>query len=118
MIAAIHITGTSFKNASGSSRQLYLSKCEPGDPVRLLREPDNAHHPYAVKVHTSIGQIGYIPRAVARVLTDADLARAWKIDTLLGGTLDKPIIGCIIAPVLPGLPDDIPGFASTPTQKA
>lgn len=58
----INITGESFQNEDGSSRQEILKRCKIGEPIQLIHSP----HPkdkYAVRVYRMNGeQIGYIPK--------------------------------------------------------
>jgi hypothetical protein len=60
------IAGESFKNSDGSSRQAYIARCRPGDPVTLRPEPGNEHDRNAVAVHHQVGQLGYLKRDFAR----------------------------------------------------
>jgi hypothetical protein len=46
------------------------SEMKPGDPLTLVREPDNAYDPHAVRVEWRGEKLGYVPRA-----DNADLAR-------------------------------------------
>lgn len=55
--------GCSFDNEDGSSRQLELAECRPGDPLDLVREPANPHDPLAVAIVTASGtKVGYLSR--------------------------------------------------------
>lgn len=46
-----------------SHHQEALEGCRPGQPVRLIHEPDNPHDEMALKVETADGKaIGYLPR--------------------------------------------------------
>lgn len=58
--------GERHDNDDGSSRQDELARCRPGDPVRLVREPENPHDAMAVAVLTSRGvKVGYLKRGRA-----------------------------------------------------
>ena len=48
-----------------------LSRLQPGDSLRLQREPDNPHDPLAVRVYWDVYSMGYLPRTV-----NASIARA------------------------------------------
>lgn len=39
-----------------------------GDPLDLVREPDNAHDPHAVRVEWRGAKLGYLPRAENRAV--------------------------------------------------
>lgn len=55
--------GCSYDNEDGSSRQLELAECRPGDPLELRREPLNPHDPQAVAIVTGSGTcVGYLAR--------------------------------------------------------
>jgi hypothetical protein len=61
------VTGESFSNPDGVSRQSIIAATEPGTVVWFVPEPDNAHDPDAVRVFVDrgdgeTGQIGYLPR--------------------------------------------------------
>ena len=43
-------------------KQLW-SEMKVGDPLQLIREPDNAHDPNAVRVEWQGHKLGYVPRA-------------------------------------------------------
>jgi hypothetical protein len=70
-VRAIHtkVYGVSFANADGSKRQQIAERCRPGDPLMLVREPDNPHDPWAIAVRTQAGaQLGYIGYHLSRRL--------------------------------------------------
>lgn len=56
--------GCSYDNEDGSSRQLELAECRPGDQLRLVRQPDNPHDPLAVAIVTTTSDtcVGYLSR--------------------------------------------------------
>ena len=57
-----NVAGVTHMNSDGSERQRILSRCRVGEWVTLVREPNNQHDPYAVKVLNESGlQIGYLP---------------------------------------------------------
>lgn len=55
--------GELFDNEDGTSRQLELAVCSPGEMVDLVREPENPHDPMAVAVVSARGvRLGYLRR--------------------------------------------------------
>lgn len=60
-IYPIPLTGESFTNDDGSSRQNELKRCQPNEAVILERQPDNPHDSNAILVRSSRGVgIGFI----------------------------------------------------------
>ena len=91
----LRLVGAQFDNEDGSSRQEELSRCVVGDPVELVREPDNPHDPSAVAVYSCRRvQIGYI---------GADRT-AWIGSKLDRGYPVRAIIGAIGGGKRTGLP--------------
>jgi|SRR6185437_4147683 hypothetical protein len=57
-----HIAGVTHCNSDGTRRQSILRKCQIGEEVILIDEPDNKYDPNAIKVCRRNGeQLGYIP---------------------------------------------------------
>lgn len=55
--------GERFDNEDGTSRQEELRYCQPGEVVRLVREPENPHDARAVAVFSVRGvRVGYLKR--------------------------------------------------------
>jgi hypothetical protein len=85
------------KIAGVSRRQRAVVKCDVGDRLLLVREPDNDHDSNAVKIMREDGDfLGYIPSETAEELAERMDAgeEAWaEITTLTGGTDDKPTRG-------------------------
>jgi hypothetical protein len=55
--------GCWYDNEDGSSRQLELRECQPGDPIALVRQPDNPHDDRAVAIVTGSGTcVGFLKR--------------------------------------------------------
>lgn len=72
-IFKIGLSGESFRNSDGTSRQEIIAKSKPGDPVELRREPDNAYDRWAISVHLiGGGQLGYIPAGDSRLANHID----------------------------------------------
>jgi len=62
----VSVAGVSYNNDDGSSRQTIISRCKPGETLRLIREPGNKIDPGAIKVTRRNGeQIGYVPAHIA-----------------------------------------------------
>ena len=68
-IYTVHVAGEQYENYDGSSRQKAIKKCRTGQPVTLVREPDNEYDQNAIKVISSFGQIGYVGRNNAEWLS-------------------------------------------------
>ena len=85
--------------AGVSYRQDVVADCWEGDEVRLIRDPANKYDKNAIKVHSSMGHIGFIPReeteGLAPFIDGGGKAEAY-IAELTGGTRDKPIISVIL----------------------
>ena len=57
------VTGPTKKNPDGTKRENIIKKCESGEEVMLVREPDNPYDKNAIAVLRESGeQIGYISR--------------------------------------------------------
>ena len=55
--------GFSLNIVGESRRQQEVKRCRPGEPVSLIREPDNPHDPMAVRVDSVRGKpLGYLAR--------------------------------------------------------
>ena len=61
-VYTVHLAGESYRNSDGTPRQRIIRRLSSGDPLRLVREPDNRHDPDAVAVHARGGQVGYVAR--------------------------------------------------------
>lgn len=52
-----------FRLAGVSFYQRALARCSPGQPIRLIHEPDNPYDPMALRVVSVLGEtIGYVPK--------------------------------------------------------
>ena len=52
-----------FRLAGVSFYQRALARCFPGEPIRLVHEPDNPHDPMALRVVSVSGEtLGYVPK--------------------------------------------------------
>jgi len=66
----IKLVGVTFNNENGMSRQGILANLSKGNEVTLKREPQNPHDKNAIAVLSSLGQIGYIGRDYAQILSN------------------------------------------------
>lgn len=58
-----NVVGLAYEN-----RRVHLSEVNVGDPLRLERDYDNPYDPNAVSVAHGRAQLGFLPRALARLL--------------------------------------------------
>ena len=78
-IYRLAVVGESFVNDDGTARQVEIKRCRVGEPVKLLREPDNPHDPGAVAVLSMRGvQIGNLSREAGWVAAAIDAGRPFK----------------------------------------
>jgi hypothetical protein len=84
----IEIHGEAQRNADGTSRQDIIAQLKEGEYVTLVPESDNPHDPYAVRVDSELGTIGYVPRDdaahVGGLITHGVLAKSY-IGEIRGG---------------------------------
>ncbi len=71
----IGVSGETFDNPNGSSRQEIIAETAPGTTVYLVPEPDNPHDGDAIRVFVSKGgtataQVGYLPRGHFDIVTE------------------------------------------------
>jgi hypothetical protein len=93
---AVH--GESHRNSDGSSRQKILRRCQVGEPIEPVLEPDNLYDSDAVKVCRANGeQLGYAPAdsRIAQTIRAGRLLRV-SIAELIGGTPGKPSRGVVL----------------------
>mgnify|MGYP001616859075 CR=1 FL=1 len=99
MTLSFILTGVTFSNAKGHSRQQILQWSNPGDPVRLEREKDNPHDPNAIRVIALKHGVtmGYVPKDLAAVfVAERKFPAVGRIEEIFGGTDGKPHLGCRI----------------------
>jgi HIRAN domain-containing protein len=92
------VAGESYDNPDGTSQQSIIRRCRVGEPVQLIRDPDNQHDMLAVKVCRQSGeQIGHLPRGhgLWRKIMDGRVSAV--IDGVHGGTRGKPSRGVVLA---------------------
>lgn len=59
------VAGVTYPNADGSDRQSLVALCRVGERIEFVRERNNPHDPFAVRVERWDGsQVGYLPREV------------------------------------------------------
>lgn len=97
-----------FRIAGVSHYQDALSRCAPGEHVKLVHEPDNPHDPMAIRVVSLSGEtIGYVPRAnwvhrlvhekgrgVTGVIDSIGMSRACLLGALVSAAIcdDRPVV--------------------------
>lgn len=75
--------GERHTNDDGTSRQAELARCQPGEVVRLVREPENPHDRMAVAVISCRGvKVGYLKRDRA-VWIGSKLDRGYDIRAIV-----------------------------------
>lgn len=101
------VVGESRSSRDGTSRQLLLLRCEPGDPIALERQPDNEHDPNAVLVVWQGHDLGFLAKEdAAAIATSLDEGRAYKanVHKLTGGSADYPSYGLKVGVAWDGAP--------------
>lgn len=73
------LVGEEFDNRDGTSRQDVIDGLQKGDPVVLVREPNNIHDRNAVLVTARGRGIGYLPRNCAHIVAQWMDSRPGKI---------------------------------------
>lgn len=90
------VVGENAVNDDCVSRQRLIEALDPGEPLRLEREPGNPHDPNAIAVCSARGKIGYVARDRAEFiapLIDAGMALIVDVAQIRGGTPAKPSRG-------------------------
>jgi hypothetical protein len=60
---SLAVVGCWYDNEDRTSRQLELRECQPGDPITLVRQPNNPHDHRAVAIVTASGTcVGVLSR--------------------------------------------------------
>lgn len=80
-------------NETHAERQFYIRQLRPGDPVQLLRDPNNHYDGNAVKIVSQLGVIGYVPpRLAARLapLLDNGARTEAVIGRMVAGSTHNP----------------------------
>lgn len=107
---SLPIVGEGFENTDGSSRQLELERCVPGEPVRLVRQPDNRHDHMAVAVFSCRGvQVGYLARERAAWI-GSKIDRGYDVRAIVQRVRGGPgRLGLVIRLNLEGDDPELPG---------
>lgn len=97
------VAGVSFDN-----RQQLVARLKHGEPIQLIREPNNPHDPNAIAVKRGTGeQLGYVPAYLAAELAqEIDRRGIHEIPaTITGvwGASPHPTLGAFIGFTLPAL---------------
>lgn len=113
--------GERFDNEDGTSRQEELARCRPGEPVRLVREPDNPHDPAAVAIVSSRGvQLGYVP-ADRAVWIGSKIDRGYDVRAIVervkGAHLPGAMLGLVIRVSMDPETADEPEIAAAPRAR-
>lgn len=103
--------GEQFDNEDGTSRQAELALCAVGEPVSLVREPDNPHDPRAVALFSVRGvRVGYLRRDRA-VWVGSKIDRGYSVAAIVervkGATLPEATLGLVIRVSLDGEDPDL-----------
>lgn len=109
--------GERHDNEDGTSRQHELRRCEPGEIVDLVREPDNPHDPLAVAIVSARGvRVGYLARERAMWI-GSKIDRGYDVRAIVervkGVHLAGAVLGLVIrvsmaAPGEEGEPPELP----------
>lgn len=67
------VAGTSHKNDDGTSRIAAIRKCERGEVLQMLMQPNNPYDPNAIAVFFEQQQLGYLNARLA-----GQISRDWK----------------------------------------
>ena len=94
------LAGESFRNEDGTERQSIIRRCKVGESLKLFRDHDNPHDPNAVAVLRETGdQLGFIKKKdagwVAKLIDEGHAVEA-EIESIMGGSSDKPSLGVTI----------------------
>ncbi|KMY67601.1 hypothetical protein AAU61_11365 [Desulfocarbo indianensis] len=82
------LSGVTYNNPDGVSRQEILARMQRWEALDLVREPNNPHDANAVAVLGGMGQIGYIEKAFCwqiAPMMDAGWSVLSKLSALYGG---------------------------------
>lgn len=92
--------GERHDNEDSTSRQEELARCEPGEAVRLVREPENPHDRMAVAVFSCRGiKVGYLKRDRAAWI-GSKIDRGYDVRAIVervkGSHLDGATLGLVM----------------------
>lgn len=93
----LKVVGESFNNDDGTSRQAIIRRCQEGETIKLVRDPDNKYDPNAIKVCRMNGElIGFLSRDDNfRLLKNLDDYTV-EIASINGGVRGKPTRGVVL----------------------
>lgn len=94
----VRVVGVTNKNIDNRNRQDILKECLEGEQLVLIKEIDNKFSRYAIKVCRLNGeQLGYLEDKLSQKIHFRDMSIATVyINEIIGGTEDKPNLGCLI----------------------
>ena len=105
--------GCWYDNEDGSSRQLELAECRPGDLLELVRQPDNPHDPLAVAIFTASDTcVGYLGRDRAAWIApkiDRGYLVSAIVERVKGINLPDATLGLVLRVNLDGEQPEVPG---------
>lgn len=104
--------GEAYENEDGTSRQEELRACEPGQEIRLVREPDNPHDHMAVAVVSERGiRVGYLARDRAQWI-GSKIDRGYDVRAIVerikGRSLAGSALGIVIRINMEGEDPELP----------
>lgn len=104
--------GCWYDNDDGSSRQLELAECRPGDRVELVRQPLNPHDHLAVAIVTASGTcVGFLGRDRAAWIAPK-IDRGYPVNAIVervkGAHLPDATLGLVVRVNMDGEEPDLP----------
>jgi len=110
--------GTKYDNEDGSRRQDELRRCQPGEPVALVRQPGNPHDPRAVAIVSARGVcIGFLSRDHAGWV-GSKIDRGYDVRAVVqrvkGAHLDGAELGLVILVNMEGDAPELHGEIDQP----
>ncbi|MYS22238.1 HIRAN domain-containing protein [Streptomyces sp. DvalAA-14] len=105
-LAAANIYVTNLRGMAHYAKAARAADLRPGQPLRLVPEPDNPHDRFAIAVHSAdgIGPVGYVNKQKARAWSKLLAAGAgWGTISLGGTEPGKPCGGMAILSANPAV---------------
>ena len=104
--------GEWFDNEDGSSRQVELARCRPGEMAELVREPDNPHDARAVAIVSCRGvRVGYLRRERA-VWIGSKIDRGYDVRAIVervrGADMERSALGILLRINMDGEEPELP----------
>lgn len=104
--------GCWYANDDGSSRQIELAECRPGDKLDLVRQPNNPHDPLAVAIVTESGTcVGFLKRERAAWIApkiDRGYLVLAIVERVKGTHLDGGTLGLVLRINMDGEEPELP----------